>query len=63
MSDDWALYCAQEAVVEACEKSGVRADAVPRRGGSIGAAAVLRTSPFSPSRQARFGHPARNRTR
>jgi phosphoenolpyruvate carboxylase len=36
MSADWALYCAQEAVVSACEKSGVRLTLFHGRGGSIG---------------------------
>ena len=36
MSADWALYCAQEAVVLACEKSGVRLTLFHGRGGSIG---------------------------
>ena len=36
MSADWALYCAQEEVVAACEKSGVRLTLFHGRGGSIG---------------------------
>ena len=36
MSADWALYCAQEAVVAACERSGVRLTLFHGRGGSIG---------------------------
>ena len=36
MSADWALYRAQEEVVAACEKSGVRLTLFHGRGGSIG---------------------------
>ncbi len=36
MSADWALYRAQEEVVSACEKSGVRLTLFHGRGGSIG---------------------------
>jgi phosphoenolpyruvate carboxylase len=36
MSADWALYCAQEQIVAACEKSGVRLTLFHGRGGSIG---------------------------
>jgi phosphoenolpyruvate carboxylase len=36
MSADWALYCAQEAVVAACERGGVRLTLFHGRGGSIG---------------------------
>ena len=36
MSADWALYCAQEEVVSACEKSGVHLTLFHGRGGSIG---------------------------
>jgi phosphoenolpyruvate carboxylase len=36
MSADWALYCAQEEVVAACEQYGVRLTLFHGRGGSIG---------------------------